>query len=662
DTKEDGRFVIDMNNVGITIENKEVVSSINIIVDKIKREVFKYSNQKDIKVNTSNKKYYGEIEPTNRQIKVVNDFEKLLKKGNGTMFVAGLAGAGKTTAIGAILQVAKESNKLPDVQFRTKVKTTLSVLKNMGQQFGVELDPENFNTVDTLFEQSKTIGYSLTDDTDVTSILREESGKIEGKIIIIDESHKLEDDMFVPIMEKLSRKNIIVFAGDPKQIGDGEEFNKQTYLNPEGENVTILNETNRGNQDINLVNKLNAYTQDVLKNSGYNGIVVTDSDSFIGYEDVADGKGIVITYENKTRKKINKDNKNFNESIKEGDKLYSIGSNTTNGLLINVVSDAKEGKRKHSNINKLSNNRKVSIFSYETPSEYSWKENEDGTFDLVIYATSNTTELKGDAIKKLTDKIPPLKGKKVNVYTLGYAITSHKGAGQSFDEVTIHKEVLDKFGFDSIKYFYDSVTRARSKVYYPLNHPNLIGVTTTDGNKLLAGDSKDVNFIITENRKKDKVQKLVLPQITYYSNAILGRQILDYMSDSKNKISQQKLGSITLYSNDGNQNLINEYKKSSVDLNNEYTLSDIGKLYNSLVSSGYLIDNEYINQKVNGFTFKSSKGDIIPVKGIIKKERGGLDITIDKANWIAEDINIIADDIINRIDDGFINESVHKMQ
>ena len=51
DTKEDWRFVIDMNNVGITIENKEVVSSINIIVDKIKREVFKYGNKKDIKVN-----------------------------------------------------------------------------------------------------------------------------------------------------------------------------------------------------------------------------------------------------------------------------------------------------------------------------------------------------------------------------------------------------------------------------------------------------------------------------------------------------------------------------------------------------------------------------------------------------------------------------------
>gem|GEM_PF-6551512 len=47
-----------MNNVEITIENKEVVSSINIIVDKIKREIFKYSNQKDIKVDTSNKKYY----------------------------------------------------------------------------------------------------------------------------------------------------------------------------------------------------------------------------------------------------------------------------------------------------------------------------------------------------------------------------------------------------------------------------------------------------------------------------------------------------------------------------------------------------------------------------------------------------------------------------
>jgi len=42
-----------------------------------------------------------------------------------------LAGAGKTTAIGAILQLVKESGKLDDVQFRTKAKTTLSVLKNM---------------------------------------------------------------------------------------------------------------------------------------------------------------------------------------------------------------------------------------------------------------------------------------------------------------------------------------------------------------------------------------------------------------------------------------------------------------------------------------------------------------------------------------------------
>gem|GEM_PF-6816874 len=71
-----------------------------------------------------------------------------------------------------------------------------------------------------------------------------------------------------------------------------------------------------------------------------------------------------------------------------------------------------------------------------------------------------------------------------------------------------------------------------------------------------------MNFIITENREKDKMQRLILPQITYYSNSILGRQILDYMSNFRNKVSKQKIGFVTLYSNDGNQDLISEYKKS----------------------------------------------------------------------------------------------------
>jgi len=60
--------------------------------------------------------------------------------------------------------MVKESGNLTNVQFRTKVKTTLSVLKNMGQEFGVELDPKNFYTVDTLFKNAKSIGFNRASD------------------------------------------------------------------------------------------------------------------------------------------------------------------------------------------------------------------------------------------------------------------------------------------------------------------------------------------------------------------------------------------------------------------------------------------------------------------------------------------------------------------
>lgn len=632
-----------------------VASNINNFEKK--RKVSK--PQKELQQYFKNKKWET-INASNNQLIWLDLLIKSYDSGNWVISLAWLAWAGKTTTIAAFLEYVKSKWGLSKVEFRTKKNAAIATLKSAFKPYNFWLiedwDDRQFKTIDILFKktpskndsdaaynQSRNV-YGLDRDTNGDYLFR---GVLpNGKVIIVDEAHASSDAYLRPIIDHLSKSNLVILSWDPRQIWDWEVFEEMVYTNPNPDKSIILTETNRADawhEDINYANKINAYSQKVLRDSWVAGIVIEWSNSFQSYDPktIIDRKDlkwttVEIVFTNESRNKVNAKYRNSTEAIQEWDNIYSLWSNTKwSGFVVNAVSIAKWEWKLWI--------QSLSVWGDIGNVRYSYKKNKDSSIDVVIYKTRKTTELSEYQLNKISDHF---KWTKVNVYTLWFAITAAKWAGMDFDNIIINPDVVETFEYKSQKVFYDALTRAKKKVYYPENSPYIVSISSADAKALANGDNK--TFVLKKNISKltkSEWKTITLPYFQMVSYWTQAEKIIDYMT--KNVKGKDTY----------NKKIVKDFQYSKDYIQTKEWLLDVAMIYDSLVKGWYIPWDGFLNWMVYWWIFEKDWKEIYN-PGIINRysdkrfadNRFDIDkddILFDNSKWtIAEHIVNVYDNIV----------------
>lgn len=622
--KNQGTFFATFNSVSYTETRTPRLDNSKFFANNVVKwvaESMRRTGVSDEGIDKSLSKYFldkqgNPIAPSTEQLKALDLAIKAIEEGKGRLFIAGLAGAGKTTTIAAVIKYLETNNSIDKLDIRVKKHAAAVTIREALAPYNFDIWKDQINTADTLVVQKKwdttldwfALEYSPSGD----AILRPDAPR--GKVIIIDEWHAINDVLLKPILDVLAETNVVIVAGDPRQIGNGEIFEDKVYTNPVEWESVVLRSTNRASEwheDINYANLINAYAQDVLRKSGVAGIVVNDWQSFEAYDpdkwvdrSKLKWRTVSLTFTNEARNNINTSILG-NKAVSESTPIYSLWSNVSDEFNVNSITMAGKWNWKLGR-------RSISAYQGDSVSRFSYRDNWDGTMDIVVHRTSETRRI--DNLFHVYKQLGLSKDDtKLNVYTLWYAITSAKGAGMDFDNVIIDPTVSDFFEYKSQKNFYDALTRAKKKIFYPEGSPFIAEISLADAERLVRWDT---DWIVIQKKvnetKKSRVVTMQTPVLTYKTYQTVAEEIIKYLSDDKNFHDKMKTNSLLFSAGRRGVSVTDRGVLDRVRAMDWRYISDATALeaivdtFNHLDARWYIKHEwsyDYMNWMINGYSF-----------------------------------------------------------
>ena len=298
------------------------------------------------------------------------------------------------------------------------------------------------------------------------------------QVIIIDETQNTDSEKMQKFKDVMGKDNTIIFLGDFHQMWDGKFLEKNVKLED------YISETHRATDDINLWNKVNAFTFNSLVDAWAIGWYLTDSEDFITWDWIENNQKafdkpvkdtLYVCKTNKRRKQIND---LYLEHLGWMNEIINKGK-TLQVMVAEMRSDSKEERWAkgqmpdewlnmkwftQANINWLDvYEKKVNgVTQYFVPHS-NWTDGNDRTViaPLMKYAKDHNI--------------------KCTVFVPAFAITTTKESWKTVNNIILDEEVTnsdyDFINKSNVKQFYDAATRWAKHVILPKKSTRLLGIT-----------------------------------------------------------------------------------------------------------------------------------------------------------------------------------------
>jgi hypothetical protein len=460
--------------------------------------------------NTIDSKYelFPNVYANKGQIKAINALEEFLNSNKQEFILSGRAGTGKTTILNKVISSTNVSIGGAAVSHKAKKILGKSIgkdkVRTLASMLAIKLD--------------ESTGKFTPDE------FAREQGKIPIKkysIIIIDEASMISPAMYKEIMNLKNPKAKVIFVGDKAQLPPiGEDVESPVFNIKDSAELTEITRQAKNSPILNIASKIAENTESkspllrvITKEDRVNkfdtstnsSIVFTNNeeealDSFV--KDFKNGEGNpnfvkIVTFNNE-KHNSQQSVKNLNEKVRsklwgkqisnqfnKGELLTAYDSFTADTgldrdeILINnsedyTVRDYTERKNVKGTIKVSSKKDGLRTFTYEYDLVDLELNDSDGKeiYQIFPAIASSSINKFNDDLNKLwkTDKqlAYALKGNFVNLQ-YGYAITSHKAQGSTYNNVYVFEDnILGATNASSIlnknRSLYVGVSRASNKL------------------------------------------------------------------------------------------------------------------------------------------------------------------------------------------------------
>lgn len=425
---------------------------------------------------------------------------------------------------------------LVDITFASEKHSTVNALMDL---FSGSFGNIPTATIDSFFVQPSE--RSLSDWWSYRRYNEIRPNKItKGQVIIIDETQNTDSEKMEKFVKVMWEDNTLIFLWDFHQMWDGKFMEDNVNLED------YISETHRATEDINLWNKINAFTFDSLVNAWVIGWYLTDSNDFVVWDWIENNKKVFdkpikdtlyVCKTNKRRRKVNDMYLDYLWGINE---IISKGK-TLQVMVAEMNTDAKEDRASKGNMpdewlnmkwfTKVNiPNSSIEVYSNWTQFFVPHSSGTDGN-DWVI-----------KAVKKYMEKT----WQKWTIFVPAFCITTNKESGKTVNNIILDEEVTnseyDFINKSNVKQFYDAATRWAKHVILPRNSSRLIGITRQQALDLMNGVPIKWNVTLT-NIEKLAVEDTIVPRIYKSDKSEL------MMFNDLLKSLQQTVDSLTKISN-----------------------------------------------------------------------------------------------------------------
>lgn len=419
---------------------------------------------------------------------------------------------------------AIENNRaLSDIHFAVRMHQTISSLKST---FSNE---QKFNGIDYWTEasymtQANSVNMDLFWYNDSPIVKKQ----MEWQFIIIDEAQNSYNSDLQAITEQLWWNNVVVM------LWDFHQNSKWDFFKNLSEDEKYMVETHRWTEDINIMNEINAFTQNALIKANAVWFYMNNSDDFRRYDNVSPnwyrGKPneyLMVCRKNKTRKDLNAKYLESLWATIKYDKEWKIedvsdiqpiidSKAKLQVMVVDVLSDKKMNKRWRKS--EMPNSWLDMEWFEKSELWNCYYKETDGSLQLFFpYTETSNYEWdikdisKSNYIKKLA------KWKDIEIFVPAFAITTEKESWKTVDNIILHDELVnieyDSLSEQNVQTFYDAFTRWSKKVYIPQRAPRLIWITREDAKNLMEWKPLS-KWYVEATSDKVSVDDFTMPVVT----------------------------------------------------------------------------------------------------------------------------------------------------
>ena len=362
---------------------------------------------------------------------------------------------------------------LTDILFASEKHSTTNALMDLFQWSFGNIPT---STIDSFFVQPSWRSISDYGYRRYTEIKPEKITK--WQVIIIDETQNTDSAKMQKFMDVMGKDNTIIFLGDFHQMGDGKFLEKNVKLED------YISETHRATDDINLWNKVNAFTFNSLVDAWAIGWYLTDSEDFIVWDGIENNqkafdKPIKDTlYVCKTNKRRKEVNDLYLEHLWWMDEIINKGKKLQ-VMVAEMISDSKEARWA-----KWQMPDEWLDMKGFTPSNIDWIEVYEKVVNWVtqyFVPHSYWTDTNDTAVIKPLMNYAKKNWIKCTVFVPAFCITTNKESGKTVNNIILDEEVTnseyDFINKSNVKQFYDAATRWAKHVILPNKSSRLLGIT-----------------------------------------------------------------------------------------------------------------------------------------------------------------------------------------
>ena len=414
------------------------------------------------------------------------------------------------------------NKSLSDIHFAVRMHQTVSSLKATFSEWN------SFRWIDYWTEWS----YMTQNNPSVMNLFWYWDNPVvkrqmKWQVIIIDEAQNSYNSDLKAIAEQLWWDNVVIM------LWDFHQNSKWDYFENLSKDEQYMVETHRWTPDINMMNEINAFTQNALIKANAIWYYMTDSDDFRRYEwlnkewfKAKPNEYLMVVRTNDTRQEVNDqyleslwwtitknqkwetESTNLDELIKNWTKLQV--------MVVTTFSNQKLNRRWRKS---EMPNEWLSMDGFKSADnwKYYWRE-KDWKLQ-VFFPSTNTSNDNDNYIKEFNSRFRwyAEKWKDVEVFVPAFAITTEKESWKTVDNIILHDEVVnvdyDHLSEQNTKIYYDAFTRWAKKVYIPQRCPRLVWITREDAQNLMNWIPLKA-WYIERTEDKTTIDKFTLPVIT----------------------------------------------------------------------------------------------------------------------------------------------------
>ena len=357
--------------------------------------------------------------------------EQILKSSEQVVVVQGDAGSGKTTMLKAVKDIYQSSKYPVDV---VGVCMEGVAAQNLEKETGI-------------------VSYTLR------SYLSQKKAKRRSQVIIVDEASMLDSRNAAKLLE-LARQNNdkVVLVGDRNQlesIGAGRVFERLCALKEKDNKLIVMNENYRQRDDILRQAVDCARKGDMSKSL-----------------EILDKRGDIVEIENKLQKGQDPELSRWIEIAKHYNEqtLIIAGTNNARENLNNLIRQNLRAQLKHERIFDLARQDADGIdqparLAIAEGDKITFTKNEYKDYDIRNGERATVLRINRNIISVLSED-----GRKLDIDTekykyidYGYALTTYKAQGQTYDKVVVDADTRIP-SLNDFRNQYVNITRARESV------------------------------------------------------------------------------------------------------------------------------------------------------------------------------------------------------